>query len=345
MKQVRWTAYDGKVCVGVGTVAAEGEREALEAVLSGKAKNFKPRPDRWYTVRAGGVTASSLGSEMGAVASQAGKDAQQDSQQVRSNHAVEQAARKVMQDALKKTASGRSKLQDAADKFTNDSNFGGMPKLDADKIFPKHCSCSMPVGVLGDDGEYICNGCKRPFLPGTHATAPVAQIDPLDCCPANRNLDHTWEPHGMLGATPLKRCIACGCMRPVGPLPGVPVDVCSTAPDNKHDWGVDGYSSATTPSERCLHCGRRRPKPRPKFQRYKDPYDVSRLSKRALQVCHERAIEVGLVHGIHGIPDKPSRGWLDLTQGVTLEYDVVVPSGATWRAQISASEHELEYLR
>lgn len=64
-----WTAYSGPTCVGVGTVEAPTEREALEAVLSGRAAGqFSPRPDAWYRIRVGSQVASGQGAELGRVA-------------------------------------------------------------------------------------------------------------------------------------------------------------------------------------------------------------------------------------------------------------------------------------
>lgn len=62
MKRVPWSIYRKDRCVGVGSVLANDEREALGRVLAGE-HDVKLQPDEHYGIHVGSLTTSSFGDE------------------------------------------------------------------------------------------------------------------------------------------------------------------------------------------------------------------------------------------------------------------------------------------
>lgn len=355
MRQVPWSAYDGKVCVGVGTVTAEGEREALEQVLQGKAKDFKPRPDRWYTVRAGGVTASSLGSEMGAVAAQTGKDSQGDTHTNSANRAAErrqldEAARKVLTDALKKTTAGVDRLAKAMDGLTESVKRSGsfslnIQGLPLDQVEP--CPCGNMQGALGNnDGDLVCDNCGRGVM--------LTQDDPLDYCPrysAGVKVAHEWALSRPAPGPQMEQCVACGRRRPVAPSPTPVLNYvdCTRSPNGKHHWLGISMVYPLSRQEECRHCHQRRiiAIPPPSISQLdpgRAPYDVSVLGLAAQQRCRALAIEVARNDGTpsYFVPSLPTSGEIDTVNGtVLLDYHYNGPSGDLYGIRVAISHKEL----
>lgn len=328
MKQVPWSAYDGKVCVGVGTVTAEGEREALEQVLQGKVKGFAPRPDRWYTVRAGGVTASSLGSEMGAVAAQTGKDSQGDAHTNSANRAAErrqldEAARKVMADALKRTTAGVDRLKVAMDELTESGATVGQVLTDAVKS-----------QLLDVDGTYEFHGL------------PLDQVEPCPCGKMTGAFDNN---DGDLA------CNHCGrgvMLRAPSPTPVLNYVDCTRSANGKHHWARDLGASMVGQlgiQEECRNCTQRRiiAVPSPSISQLdpgRAPYDVSVLGLVAQQRCRDLAIDVARNNGIpfHVVPNSPTQGEIDIVNGtVLLDYCLLTAGADQQYIRVVISHKEL----
>lgn len=327
MKQVPWSAYDGKVCVGVGTVTAEGEREALEQVLQGKVKGFAPRPDRWYTVRAGGVTASSLGSEMGAVAAQTGKDSQGDAHTNSANRAAErrqldEAARKVMADALKRTTAGVDRLKVAMDELTESGATVGQVLTDAVKS-----------QLLDVDGTYEFHGL------------PLDQVEPCPCGKMTGAFDNN---DGDLA------CNHCGrgvMLRAPSPTPVLNYVDCTRSANGKHHWARDLGASMVGQlgiQEECRNCRQRRiivpPPSISQLDPGRAPYDVSVLGLVAQQRCRDLAIDVARSNGIpsHVVPNIPTRGEIDIVNGtVLLDYYLLTAGADQQYIRVAISHKEL----
>jgi hypothetical protein len=67
MKKINWKVTCRGAYVDSGSVVAEGDREALDAVLAREVGSFPVKPDQPYTIQAGDLLASSYGDEFDAV--------------------------------------------------------------------------------------------------------------------------------------------------------------------------------------------------------------------------------------------------------------------------------------
>jgi hypothetical protein len=132
MAMIKWVATSRGRCLGVGTIEAEDDRDALRRVTDGTVKlPFDVKPEEVYTFKAGGCVMSSHGDEVAKVVGSSGWGSQEDSAAVRAEEDRARTSRAM--DAMGVGEKLRSGVIQAEESYGTDVG----PDFISDKMFPQ----------------------------------------------------------------------------------------------------------------------------------------------------------------------------------------------------------------